>query len=63
MSADPSAPTVPLGEDHRDIREAVRALCAGFPAAYWRAREDADEISRRVRAGTNGGGLPGGADP
>ncbi len=43
MSTDPSAPTVPLGEDHRDIREAVRALCAGFPAAYWRAREDADE--------------------
>jgi hypothetical protein len=25
-----------MGHDHRDIREAVVALCAGFPGEYWR---------------------------
>ena len=25
-----------MGHDHRDIREAVAALCAGFPGEYWR---------------------------
>ena len=28
---------VPAGETFVDIREGVRALCAGFPGAYWRA--------------------------
>ena len=29
-----------LGEDYTDIRESVRAICAGFPGAYWRKLED-----------------------
>jgi alkylation response protein AidB-like acyl-CoA dehydrogenase len=28
-----------LSDDIRDIREAVRALCAGFPGEYWRGLE------------------------
>jgi alkylation response protein AidB-like acyl-CoA dehydrogenase len=31
---------VPLGEDFPEIRASVRAICAGFPGAYWRALED-----------------------
>jgi acyl-CoA dehydrogenase len=29
-----------LGEDYPEIRESVRAICAGFPGAYWRELED-----------------------
>jgi acyl-CoA dehydrogenase len=29
-----------LGEDYRDIRESVRAICADFPGAYWRGLEE-----------------------
>jgi acyl-CoA dehydrogenase len=32
--------TVALGEDFRDLREAVRRLCARFPAEYWRNLDD-----------------------
>src|SRR4051812_18378792 len=28
-------------DDHQDIREAVRALCAGFPPEYFRALDEA----------------------
>ena len=34
---------VPLGEDYREIREAVRAICKKYPGPYWRALEDKDE--------------------
>jgi acyl-CoA dehydrogenase len=30
---------LPLGEDHADIREAVRRICEKFPCAYWRDLE------------------------
>ena len=30
---------LPLGEDHADIREAVRRICEKFPGAYWRDLE------------------------
>ena len=33
---------VPLGEDFPEIRESVRAICAGFPGDYWRGLEDND---------------------
>ena len=33
---------VPVGEDYPEIREAVRRVCARFPAEYWR-KLDADE--------------------
>lgn len=29
-----------LGEDYADIRHAVRTICEGFPADYWRELED-----------------------
>jgi acyl-CoA dehydrogenase len=29
-----------LGEDYADIRESVRAICTGYPGAYWRKLED-----------------------
>jgi acyl-CoA dehydrogenase len=36
-------PAIPLGADFPEIRDGVRKICAGFPGAYWRAREDAQE--------------------
>jgi acyl-CoA dehydrogenase len=33
---------VTLGEDYKDIREAVRKVCSDFPDAYWRAKDDAE---------------------
>src|SRR5437588_4363371 len=30
---------LPIGEDHADIREAVRRICEKFPGAYWRDLE------------------------
>ena len=32
----PSSPAIDLGETYPEIREPLRALCAGFPGAYWR---------------------------
>jgi acyl-CoA dehydrogenase len=34
---------VSLGEDHQDIRDAVRRICSDFPAEYWR-RADRQEL-------------------
>src|SRR3954462_14459509 len=31
-----------VGEDYKDIREAVRRVCAGFPAKYWRETDEAE---------------------
>ena len=33
--------SIPLADDHRDLRDAVRALCANFPAEYWRRVDEA----------------------
>jgi alkylation response protein AidB-like acyl-CoA dehydrogenase len=44
--------------DYPEIREAVRALCAGFPGDYWRAKDRADAYpSEFVRALTEAGYL------
>ena len=44
---------VPLPEDHRDLREAVRALSADFPDGYWRridkGRPDVEHKFRETR--------------
>ena len=40
QSQEAAAHGVPLGRDHADIRDAVRTLCAGYPASYWRECED-----------------------
>jgi alkylation response protein AidB-like acyl-CoA dehydrogenase len=34
------AASVPLGEDHADVRDAVRRICADFPQAYWRELDE-----------------------
>jgi acyl-CoA dehydrogenase len=31
-----------LGEDHPEIRESIRAICAKYPGSYWRKLEDDD---------------------
>ena len=36
------AARMPLGEDYPEIRDAIRAICAGYPATYWRQVEDQD---------------------
>ena len=36
------AAMVPLGEDHREIRDAIRSICEKYPGSYWREVEDAD---------------------
>jgi len=33
-------PTLEIGEDHADLRDGVRRLCAGFPGEYWRENEE-----------------------
>jgi len=30
---------IDLDEDHRELREPVRALCARYPGAYWREKD------------------------
>jgi acyl-CoA dehydrogenase len=49
---------IALGEDHADIRDAVRRICADFPAPYWR-RIDKEEAypSAFVQAMTDSGYL------
>ncbi|MGC8476258.1 MAG: acyl-CoA dehydrogenase family protein [Acetobacteraceae bacterium] len=33
-------PTVALGQDYPELRDAVRRICARYPGAYWRGLED-----------------------
>jgi len=47
-----------LGDDYPEIRESVRAICEGFPGAYWRALEDVEGYPEEfVRALTEAGFL------
>jgi len=47
-----------LGEDYPDIRDAVRKICEGYPAAYWRKLEDENAYPTEfVRALTESGFL------
>ena len=47
-----------LGEDYADIRASVRAICAGFPGAYWRRLEDEQSYPEAfVKALTDAGYL------
>jgi acyl-CoA dehydrogenase len=55
--------SLPLGEDFAEIREAVRRICAGFPGAYWRECEAAEEypeefVQALTRAGYLGALIP-----
>lgn len=40
MTSPPTESQIPFGEDYPEIRAAVRALCAKYPAIYWRTLED-----------------------
>ena len=40
MTAEDGFAEVPLGRDFPEIRDAVRAICAKYPGAYWRNLED-----------------------
>jgi acyl-CoA dehydrogenase len=42
MSTTPSEPSISLGEDYHEIREAIRAICAAFPGEYWRELDARD---------------------
>jgi len=55
--------TLSIGEDHADIREAVRRICEKFPGAYWRdleAREayPTDFVTALTEAGFLGALIP-----
>jgi len=52
-----------VGDDHREIRDAVRRICARFPGSYWRdleAREayPADFVAALTQAGFLGALIP-----
>jgi acyl-CoA dehydrogenase len=38
--SDENLTMIPHGEDYPEIRETVRAICANYPAEYWRVLED-----------------------
>ncbi len=40
LASDDALAHVPLGRDHPEIRDAVRAICVKYPGAYWRNLED-----------------------
>ena len=49
---------IDLDDDHRELRDPVRALCAGFPGAYWREKDRARAYPEEfVRALTEAGFL------
>ena len=49
---------IDLDDDHRELRDPVRALCAGFPGAYWREKDRARAYPEEfVRALTKAGFL------
>jgi alkylation response protein AidB-like acyl-CoA dehydrogenase len=37
------APTIAIGADHPEIRDGVQKICADFPGAYWRERDEKQE--------------------
>ena len=41
---------VPVGTDFPEIRDAVRAICAKFPGAYWRGLEDTGDYAKEFVA-------------
>ncbi len=58
MANDAALISIPFGDDHREIRDAIRAICKNFPAAYWRKLEDGDEYAEEfVQALTESGYL------
>ena len=50
-------------DQHAEIREEVRKLCARFPGEYWRKLDHARAYPDRIRPGADRSRLPGRADP
>jgi alkylation response protein AidB-like acyl-CoA dehydrogenase len=58
MSEAQSEVSVQIGEDYRDIREAVRRICEDFPGEYWRGLDEREEYPAEfVQALTDSGFL------
>ena len=57
------AAMVPSGEDHREIRDAIRSICEKYPGSYWREVEDADDYPEKFVHELTKVGLPRRADP
>lgn len=58
-----SAASIALGEDHADIRDAVRQLCARFPGEYWRRLEQAEAYPTEFVAALTDSGFLGALIP
>jgi len=52
-----------LGEDYREIREAVRAICRRFPGEYWRELDRSDAYPEEFVAALGEGGFLGALIP
>lgn len=55
--------SVPIGEDHADLRQSVRALCARYPTTYWRKLDAQSQyptefVDELTRAGYLGALIP-----
>ena len=48
---------IDLDDDHRELREPVRALCARYPGEYWREKDRERAYPGGVRAGADRRGL------
>ena len=54
---------VPVGRDHPEIRDGVRAICARYPDKYWRELEDKDEYAESFVADLTAAGYLGALIP
>jgi acyl-CoA dehydrogenase len=54
---------VPVGRDHPEIRDGVRAICARYPDKYWRELEDNDEYAEGFVADLTAAGYLGALIP
>jgi acyl-CoA dehydrogenase len=55
--------SVPIGEDHADLRQSVRSLCARYPTTYWRKLDAQSQyptefVDELTRAGYLGALIP-----
>ena len=47
---------IPFADEHRDLRDAVRALCADFPSEYWQKTDEAAAYPEEFVAALTGAG-------
>ena len=61
MSQQPAL--IDLDDDHRELREPVRALCARYPGEYWREKDRARAYPGEFVQALTDAGFFGRADP